>query len=113
MAKFLPQLLEIVVVFRDDVLGDGFVAAVGFIKEHALLKEPAEERAQQLGLLDAGAQLAHEFTAHITITLLLALTHTRTASHINRIFKITIRKMRSLLLFSSQVSANAHSHIAQ
>lgn len=72
MAKFLPQFLKIVVVFRDDVLGDGFVAAVGFVKEHALVEEPAEERPEQLRLLDAGPQLAHEFAAHSTITSLLA-----------------------------------------
>lgn len=71
VAEFLPQLLEIVVVFRDDILGDGFVAAVSFVKEHPLLKEPAEERPQQLGLLDAGPQLAHEFTAHCKFVPLL------------------------------------------
>lgn len=71
MSEFQPQLLEIVVVFRDDVLGDGFVTAVGFVKEHALLEEPAEERPEQLGLLDASPQLAHEFTAHSQFVPLL------------------------------------------
>lgn len=62
MSQLLAQLLKVVVVLGDDVLGDGLVAAVGLVHEDALLEEPAEQRAQQLGGSQTAAQLAQERT---------------------------------------------------
>lgn len=59
----MPQLLEEVVVFRHDVLGDGLVAAVVLVHEHALLEEPVEQRAQLLRRRHALVQVAHELAA--------------------------------------------------
>lgn len=53
MSQLHSQLLEVGVMFRDYVLGDGLVPTVGFVEEHPLLKEPPEQGAQTLGLLHA------------------------------------------------------------
>lgn len=63
LSELDAQLLEVVIVFGHDVLGDGLVAAVRLVQKHALLEEAPEQRAQQLGLLHAQVQLPDKFTA--------------------------------------------------
>lgn len=79
VAQLAAQLLEEVVVLGDDVLGDGLVAAVGLVHEHALLQEAVEQRAQQLGRRHALVQLAQELAAHTST--LSTLRPSRTRNH--------------------------------
>lgn len=62
MSELVTQLLEVVLVFGNDVFGDRLVAAVRLVE--TFLEEATEQRAEQFRVGQRHTQLAQELAAH-------------------------------------------------
>lgn len=67
VSELMTHLLEVLVVFRDDVFGHRFITTVSFVHKEPFLQR-AEQRSQKFRRLQARPQIAQEYTAN-TYTL--------------------------------------------